>query len=799
MSDGQGSNVMTSGEFNLVPSPRVLPMLGEINLDQWRCIAELVDNSVDGFLKQSRQDLPIAHARVDVTLPAADKDGATVRIQDNGSGMSVEVLEQAVSAGWSGNNPIDSLGLFGMGFNIATARLGSVTEVWTTRKGELEWHGLSIDFDELRRQRHFRTPKLTRPKADPDQHGTEVTIKKLKPEQRKWLAKGANQTTVKKRLAQAYSAMLRPNGVPISFELYINNKRLEARRHCVWNEDRVVPGVGGTSTSAVMPINHALSERFYCTNCLSWVPDATEAEPCPLCETSGSIIKRKRRIKGWIGIQRYLDQSEFGLDFIRNGRKIEIANKDLFSWHDGEENEEREYPIDDPRNRGRIVGEIHIDHCRVSYSKDRFDRADPTWNEMVQLIRGEGPLRPDKAKELGFPPNDSPLFALFKAFRRTSPHSKTAGAYARILIVKDNNLAMEMASYFHDGHPEYQDDAKWMDLVEAADRELLYGHSGSPPQSAPAAGGAQPASATSETLPSGIMDELGASDEPAQAPVAPAAATPPRRDVPNLTRKYHHQSSSMTWNVAAFEVSSSDPDLPAGAPWTLALGDIPTKTHHYLYNPAHPIFQSITMTPRDGMLLQLAYMTADQTRSSRHTPDIALILSEFRAAYGDENALDFKALPADATGILIDVARALVNSCPNEERATLFNDLSVQEQTTVMRALAGKKIKPAEATIDGSFLQSAPPDIIKTLIIRHPELCFDGKIWDEPYADLDYGDTEITEDARRSVLSKYLSLISDAIWLSKQDLGDLGLATKDEIIRAVMSLQMLRPDVEPSQ
>lgn len=798
MVNDQGSNVMESGEFNLIPSPRVLPMLGEINLDQWRCIAELVDNSVDGFLKESRKDTPIANARVEVTLPAADKEGATVRIQDNGSGMSVEVLEQAVSAGWSGNNPIDSLGLFGMGFNIATARLGSVTEVWTTRKGELEWHGLMIDFDALRRQRHFRTPKPTRPKADPEQHGTEITIKKLKPDQRKWLAKGANQTTVKKRLAQAYSSMLRQGGVPINFELYINNKRLEARRHCVWNEDRVVPGVGGTTTSAIISINHALSERFYCTHCLSWVPEATESEPCPLCGTDGSIVKRKRRIKGWIGIQRYLDQSDYGLDFIRNGRKIEIGSKDLFSWHDGEESEEREYPIDDQRNRGRIVGEIHIDHCRVSYAKDRFDRADPTWNEMVQLIRGEGPLRPEKAKEFGFPPNESPLFALFKAFRRTSPHSKTAGAYARILIVKDNNLAMEMASYFHDGRPEYQDDSKWFELVEAADRELLYGQPGQPIQPAQPGGDTQPPTGGDDGLPSGIIDNPAPGDQPTPSP-SPTPPPPVRREVPDLTRKYLSQSSSITWNVAAFEVAANDPDLPSDAPWAMILGDIPTKTYHFLYNPAHPIFQSVTMTPRDGMLMQLAYMTADQSRGSKNAPDIAMILSEFRAAYGDENALDFKALPADAAGILVDVARGLVAACPEEERASLFEDLSLQEKNAVMRALAGKKIKPTIATVDGSFLQSAPSEIIKLLVIRRPELCFDGKIWDEPYTDIDYNDPEISDDARRSVLTKYVGLVGDAIWLSKQDLSDLGMASKDEIIRAVMSLKLLRPDVEPTQ
>jgi hypothetical protein len=356
---------------------------------------------------------------------------------------------------------------------------------------------------------------------------------------------------------------------------------------------------------------------------------------------------------------------------------------------------------------------------------------------------------------------------------------------------------MELASYFHDGHPEYQDDSKWFELVEAADRELLYGPSGQP---APSGGDAQPAPSGDDGLPSGIIDNPAPTDQPGPAP-SPAAPTPPapplRREVPELTRKYFHQASSITWNVSAFEVNATDPGLSAGAPWALTLGDTPTKTHHFLYNPGHPIFQSITMTPRDAMLMQLAYLTADQTRSSRYIPDIAVILSEFRAAYGDENALDFKALPAEAGGILVDVARALVNSCPQEERASLFNDLSVQEQTSVMRALAAKKIKPAAATIDGSFLQSAPPEIIKTLIIRRAELCFDGRIWDEPYTDIDYSDPEISEDARRSVLSKYVSLVSDAIWLSKQDLSDLGIASKDEIIRAVMSLKLLRPDVEP--
>ena len=46
-------------EFDLTPDPRVLQMLGEINLHQWRCLAELIDNSIDGFLHAARAGSPV--------------------------------------------------------------------------------------------------------------------------------------------------------------------------------------------------------------------------------------------------------------------------------------------------------------------------------------------------------------------------------------------------------------------------------------------------------------------------------------------------------------------------------------------------------------------------------------------------------------------------------------------------------------------------------------------------------------------------------------------------------------------
>src|SRR3546814_16322462 len=75
------------------------------------------------------------------------------------------------------------MGLFGMGFNISTARMGRRTEVWTTRADDPEWTGLVIDFDEPERNQTFHAPLETRKKTSQELeegvHGTENSIRRL--------------------------------------------------------------------------------------------------------------------------------------------------------------------------------------------------------------------------------------------------------------------------------------------------------------------------------------------------------------------------------------------------------------------------------------------------------------------------------------------------------------------------------------------------------------------------------------------------------------------------------------------
>jgi hypothetical protein len=305
-------------DFDLQPHPRILPMLGEINLLQWRCIAELIDNSVDAFLSAERTGNPVQSPEVHVSLPTVDSESAKITVRDNGPGMEPNTLESAVKAGWTSNDPISSLGMFGMGFNIATARLGTVTKVWTTRAGDQTWCGLEIDFEKLISQRHFRTPSLTRPKADSHEHGTEVSIEKLKPEQRQWFAKTANRSKLTQEFGRVYASMIRSNGFPISFRLMLQGNIIRGRSHCVWggegNPSREAHTARYGVISAYQPVDVRLADRSFCQKCWQWLPAGEVG--CPACERSEDVVVRQRRVYGWLGIQRYLTANDYGIDFL---------------------------------------------------------------------------------------------------------------------------------------------------------------------------------------------------------------------------------------------------------------------------------------------------------------------------------------------------------------------------------------------------------------------------------------------------------------------------------------------------
>ena len=781
------------GDFDIRPHPRIYPMLGEINLAQWRCLAELIDNSIDAFVATKRHGFPVSSPEVHISVPMTDVPEAKITVRDNGPGMNPETLENAVRAGWTGNDPINNLGMFGMGFNIATARLGSVTQVWTTQKGDSDWCGLEIDFDKLGRQRDFRTPRLTRPKVDRETQGTEIKILRLKPEQRLWFTRAANRSQLMKDLERTYSSMLRTNGVPLSFRLLLGTTQVQGRNHCIWggegNPTRLVHTARYGQVSAYQPVDVKLADRLFCVKCWQWVP--LGEQNCPACGSSEDIVVRQRRVYGWLGVQRYLSSKEYGVDFLRHGRKIEVANRDLFFW-----DEEEEYPIDDPRHRARIVGEIHLDHCRVTYMKDRFDRNDPAWDEMVQIVRGGGPLRPEKAEQAGFAPNNSPLFLLYQVFRRSSPKPKVAGSYARLLIVPDNDRAEEMARRFYARETEYQTDTKWWELVEEEDRKLLT------PSSASNSGtddgldgfGLQPDAigqrATSGTNSSDTLSPTTLS--PNLTPVLPR-----RVPVAALTHEYREDATSVRWAIEAYEVDSTDPGLGSTTvPWVLKAKN--ARTFEFLVNSKHTIFRSATMTSLDALLAEMAASAVDLLRGTPTVMPFSVMLANLRDRYAAITSLDPVALSQEARTVLSDIARSLNRNASAEDSLALFNELSSEEQATILRRATVADRDPRKIIDEARFLDLAPRQTLVRFFERHPELFFDGRFWDDSYATLDYNLPSATEEARLQRVRYFAGLLMDAVWLAEQDATDLAEASRDRLLRASLALDLLATSAQPA-
>lgn len=783
----------TASEFDLQPDPRILPMLGEINLAQWKCAAELIDNGIDGFLSVLRAGRTVEDPEIHLTTPFLDEAGARFSVTDNGPGMSAEVLELAVKAGWSGNDPMTSLGMFGMGFNIATARLGLSTTVFTTRAGDSEWVGLKIDFDQLRTQRHFRTPRLAEPKADPSQHGTRIIVEKLKPEQRQWFSKAGNRTKLRDELKRVYSAMLRPAGVPMTLRIRVNGEGLEGRRHCVWggpgSPDRVVQSARFGPVSAFRPIDIALEPRPFCQACWQWLP--AHENVCPMCRNEAKVVKRERAVRGWVGLQRYLSETDYGIDFLRHGRKIEVASKDLFSWGAEEGREEKEYPIDDPRDRGRFVGEIHLDHCRVTYTKDRFERTDPAWADMTRIVRGEGPLRPDKASELGFAPNTSPLGLLFQVFRRSNPKLKKAGGWRNLLVVPSNEQAFEMARKFQAGDPEYQPDEAWWKLVEEADLQALIAKPG-------AAAGASEPPGPEDTI-EGIEDvapaKTAAPGKATAQTAAPLAPEPIKTPMRALTRDYSSDATEQKWRLAAFHVDATHPELGKGRPWRLIFR--PQGGHEFLVNAAHPVFQSATLEPMDALLAEMAWSAMDFLRDRAGDLTYGEVLADLRRKYATATALDHGSLSNEARRTLGAVAATLAKNIEPSDATVLFKDLPLNDQKTILTRMATREAGSPQAIIGaGRFLEYAAPRAVADFVGRHPELFLDGKCWDMEYATVDYGMPEATEAARSQVTRHIQSLLSDAVWLAEQDPADLEQANRSRVLRALHALDLLTPTVE---
>lgn len=469
---------MTHSEqfFDFTPDPKVLIALTHTPMLPLDALCELVDNAIDSFQAAKLTGIKIDNPLISIELPRmADlsKNSGIIRIRDNGPGMTAQMAENSIKAGFSGNNPYDSLGLFGMGFNISTGKLGRVTRLLTARKNEDTAIDVIIDLDDINQTKNYELPVFTIKKPQELMNGTVIEISEW------WPEGNANSQFVKRliqyglpkvrsELGRRYASVLSKSEIRI----IVNSEPSEPFEHCVWDASRFIERRGIGKIQARYNFDHVIGIQRRCGHCTALVP--VDKNDCPAC-TSSSIRSVEERVKGWVGIQRFDDSTEYGIDLIRNGRAIRIAEKTaFFEYVDEFKKTIKDYPIDGPY--GRIVGEVHLNHVPVDFLKQDFQRSSPEWQRAIDYLRGESSLQP---KQPGASQNESFIYKLFQGYRRVRKPGKTdlymgywddeTGEPKRI----SRDVEKDYYNKFQNKLPGYYDDSEWWKLVEQADSAPL--------------------------------------------------------------------------------------------------------------------------------------------------------------------------------------------------------------------------------------------------------------------------------------------------------------------------------------
>ncbi|MEX0169648.1 ATP-binding protein [Streptomyces sp. LMG1-1-1.1] len=749
---------MSDGQYiNVTPHPRILAVLGDIEFAAWQCLAELADNSFDEF--QAAPDTTGERPTLTISLPTAQDSRSTAQVvvQDNGRGMSLDAVSKAISAGWSGNGRHGALGLFGMGFNIATARLGRKTTVRTGQAGDPFWTEVTLDLPEIEASAQYRAPYRQVPKASPSEHGTTITISDLKGEQFEALRRPKALQVIREKLGDVYSYLLAERG----FLLTINTRKLPPRKPCIWDEKRTVTR-RGREINAVQRIDVPLSDKKACMACGYWNP--LDVDRCRECG-QGRLEVRPRRVWGWLGVQRYVHRSDYGIDFLRNGRKILLKDKRVFSWvdEDGLGEPELEYPIDSKAATGRIVGEIHCDHVTPNYQKTAFEFETAEWHQVLRAVRGESPLRPDIAKRRQLPENDSPLAILYAGFRRQDPglNYLVPGNGKDPIHEKTN----QWAKLFRDGNPEYQSDEIWY--------EAAYRHE-NPVQHEPEPDDGDDTDQLLPGLGPITTDEDGAGEETEiDSGEAPAEVPEPTETFEKRLQRYRDNADQLpdlageyvipelgrvelrVWAVRGHRLANAkEQETPAFAVM------VRTPRLEVFIDSEHKLYREHGADMRDVALLEAAeYM---RVRKNDSTTPLAQLLLLFKER-SSSPSLTPTAM-ADEAERLLERIRSLMTPVIAETAAVHWLQLQADEREAAQERFALESEPGSDwndAINSGDFIRFAPASAILRVIGEAPALFMDGKVFRRSYAALS------ASDARDLVVERLMNPLSDLVLLAQ--------------------------------
>jgi len=156
---------------DITPDKTLIQKLGLTGYRTEQAISELIDNSIDARTHNEIE-------RIDVTL---DFGGEIISVRDNGEGMNLEELQDALTIAKGTKLGKDKLGRFGLGMKSACSTLGKAFTIITTKsESDTEYH-THYDEDEWLKDKNKSWKNFeieTRRKINP-WHGTIIKISKL--------------------------------------------------------------------------------------------------------------------------------------------------------------------------------------------------------------------------------------------------------------------------------------------------------------------------------------------------------------------------------------------------------------------------------------------------------------------------------------------------------------------------------------------------------------------------------------------------------------------------------------------
>ena len=761
--------------IDLTPTPRLLGVVGKIPLKGWQCIAELLDNSIDAMIQKQEDSKQKNEIRI--TLPSNSEmdNNVPLIVSDNGIGMTKSQLKDALTAGLSGKTSDSDLGLFGMGFNIATARVSKSTTVWTSVDDADEDIGVEINIPEMIQTRSFSRDLIVRKnsKTSPKgKHGTTIEIKDYTADAKSLLYR----PDLIRNLNSVYSSVIKDKyNIDIKAKGNEGWVPVKPKRFCLWDKNRTVVHSKRGEIKPYISFDQKIKTHPYCTKCLIELHDINiEENPiCPECNSGDSVIIKEYNVRGWAGIQRYFTHNEYGFDIVRNGRIIKEWDKSLFTWHrrsgqslPGEYEDDfsmLEYPIDNAQLGGRIVGEIHADFIIPEFTKDNFSPTED-WLDVVEIVRGDRPIQPDWAtKKLGLGGiNKSPLAMLFYGFRKTTP-----GRQSLVCGVKNgganagNVQALEYKRNFYAGAEDFQTDEKWYELVLIAEEGSDPGGPGLPGPEDPDGKGKTPETEPEEKYP-GII-----------SPVTEKIFDLERLiDVPPITAKIYDYTpvGHIEFNPVIFEAES-------------------TNVYHVRLNQMHTMLRDFEEGWQDIVLMEIAQLFFSRIFDTDKWP-ISTIYFELKSKYYPERILNIDKIVAGANNLMRDLHNYLINQAVKLKPKPNLSPNLIDKMKSIYRDLENKNLKsPSTLLGDSGYVKYLDMNYLYEFIHYYPNLIFD-----EKFLTLPYKEYKEDPDHQAAVLRDHINQFSQLEWIIEvlSDLTDVQRKTqKSKIISAKLALQYL--------